>query len=233
VTNALDQNVLGTDLETDKAFRIRQVQELRAQGASTLAAIGARVRLISGVTGCFVFENDSDSVDAAGLPPHSFEVVVAGGDSDEIALAIATYKPVGIATYGTSTVATLDANGFTIDVKFSRPAFLNVYVVINQKASVSSYPANGDDLVKAAIAALQADYGIGVDFRSSALIPAYLPDLDAPETTGVVGVLETALPLIGTAPSPGTSTTLVVSNRQQVSLDTSRITVNTTLINPS
>lgn len=232
VTNPLDHSHLGTDVEDDTTFRIRQVSELRAQGASTVAALRARIQQVTGVTGVFVFENVGDSTDADGLPPHSFECVVQGGTNADVAQAIATYKPVGIATYGTSTVAAQDANGFTISIKFSRPVQLNAYVVVTLKANAASYPNNGDDLVKEAIVALQPIFGIGVDLRSSALVPAYEPNPLQPTTTGVIGVLESALPLIGTAPAPGTSTTLPVGNRQIVALDTSRITVNTTLINP-
>jgi len=233
VTNALDQKSLGTDVETDADFRIRQVAELRAQGASTVAALRAKIQELTGVTGVFVFENDHDTTDSDGLPPHSFECVVSGGLDADIAQTIATFKPVGIATYGTTTVGATDANGFAVNVEFSRPTQLNVYIVINQKASVSDYSATGDADVKAAIAALQSHYGIGVDFRASALVPAYVPDPLEPSTTGVFGVLETDMPLIGTAPSPGSSTTITVNNRQQISIDTSRITVNTTLVVPS
>lgn len=230
VTNPLDESELGRDVETDTAFRLRQVAELRAQGASTLAAIRAKIQELASVTGVYVFENVSDSTDGDGLPPHSFECVVSGGDDTAIANTIAFYKPVGIATYGTDTETVDDANGFPIAIKFSRPAALNAYITVNLTADAAAYPSNGNDLVKAAIVALAPTFGIGVELRSSALVPSYVPDPLNPTTTGVPGVLESALPLIGTAPTPVSSTTIAVGNRQQIILDTSRIVVNATLV---
>ena len=225
-------NSLGTNVETDAEFRLRQVQELRAQGASTVAAIRAKVENISGVTGVYVFENTGDVTDGDGLPPHSFEVVVSGGADADIAKAIATYKPVGIATYGSTTTATTDANGFAVNIKWSRASLLNAWIIVNLTADVAKYPVNGNDLVKAAIVALQPTLGIGVELRSSALVPTYVPSMLAPDSTGVYGVLESALPLIGLSDPPTLSTTLVAGNRQVFSIDTSRITVNPTLIVP-
>lgn len=230
VTNALDHDEIGRDVEADSAYRLRQVAELRAQGASTVAAIRAKIQELDSVTGVFVFENATDDTDVDGLPPHSFEVVTSGGDDTEIAEAIALYKPVGIATFGAETETVDDANGFPIDINFSHAEELEAYVTVNLTADAATYPEDGDDLVKAAIVALNPTFGIGVELRSSALIPAYVPDALSPTTTGVPGVLESALPLIGTAPSPVSSTTIVADNREQIVLDTSRIVVNSTLV---
>jgi uncharacterized phage protein gp47/JayE len=232
VTNEADHSTLGSNVESDAAYRLRQVSELRAQGASTVAAIRAQIAALTNVIDVFVFDIVSDSTDVNGLPPHSFECVVDGGDEDEIALAIASYKPVGIATYGDETVTTEDANGFAIDINFSRPEDLELYIVINLTADSRFWPSNGADLVKAAIVALEDSYGIGDEFRASALIPSYVVN-PAELGSGISGVLESALPLIGIAPSPGTSTTVSANNRQRVKLDTSRITVNVTLTIPT
>ncbi len=226
VTNPLDHDALGADIESDAAYRLRQVAELRGQGASTVAAIRAKVSALTGVTDCFVFENVGDVTDANGLPPHTFETVVDGGTDADIAKVVSDNKPVGIGTYGSTATATTDANGFAVTMNYSRPANLNIYIVINQTADASEYPVNGDDLVKAAVAAYgDLNYRMGSEVRSSALIGAIFG--------ATVGVLETTLPLIGLAPSPGSSATLTVNNRQRAKLDTSRITVNTTLIVPS
>lgn len=233
VTNPADASVVGTDIETDTAFRLRQVQELRALGSSTVAAIRTKVGQVTNVSDCFVFENVGDATDANGLPPHSFETVVAGGDSTVVAQTIEDNKPVGIASYGTSTVSVVDGNGFAVDIKFSRPAALNAYVVLDVIVNPAEFPADGVALIKAAIVALQPNYRTGYELRASALTPSYLPRVDAPLTTGVRGVLETLMPKIGTAPTPGTSTTVIVSNRQKIALDTSRITVNVTYQLPS
>ncbi len=223
-TNPLDEFILGADLETDPAYRIRQVAELRGQGTGTTASIRAKIAALTDVIDVFVFENTNDATNGDGLPGHSFEVVVNGGDEDEIASVIALEKPVGIATYGNTTVTSTDANGFAIDIDFSRPDVLDIYVTVNLVADASKYPLNGDDLVKAALVAYGVNYHLGAEVRSSALIPSVF--------AATAGVLECALPLIGIAPSPGSSATISVDNREAADLDTSRIVVNTSLITP-
>lgn len=226
VTNPLDHHTLGTDIETDATYRLRQVSELRAQGSSTVAAIRAKVIAVLNVTQCFIFENVSDGTNGDGLPPHSFETVVSGGTDAAVAKAIADNKPVGIATHGLTTVATTDANGFAINIKLSRPALLNVWVTVNVTVNAGLFPSNGADLIKTAIAAYgDLNYNIGTEVRSSGLMPAIF--------AATAGVLELPLPLIGTAVSPTLSTTITVNNRQIADLDTSRIVVNVTPIFPS
>lgn len=221
-TNALDENILGRDIESDAAYRLRQVAELRAIGSSTVSAIRAKLFAVANVTDVFVFENVSDVTDPDGLPPHSFECVVAGGTDAAVASAIALNKPVGIATHGTTTISTLDGNGFPISIKFSRPTVLNIYVTVSIIAQASKFPLNGADLVKSAIVAYEVNYSVGTEVRSSALVPNIF--------AATAGILEVSLPLIGTAPSPVSSVTINVNNRQKADLDTSRTIVNVTLV---
>lgn len=223
VTNPLDEDVLGADIESDTAYRIRQVEELRAQGSSTAKAIAARVNALDLVTAVYVFENTGDTTDAQGLPPHSFEVVAAGGSNTEIAQTIIDNKPIGIATYGTSNATVNDANGNPVVVKFSRPSDLNIYVTVSVTVDSSKFPTNGSDLIKAAIVDYEANYSIGTEVRASQLLPGIM---------AVAGVLECTMPFIGTAASPVSSTTIQVNNRQVAALDTSRVVVNVTPVVP-
>lgn len=221
-TNALDENILGTNVESDTAYRIRQVAELRAIGSSTVAAIRAKLFEITNVTDVFVFENNSDVTDVNGLPPHTFECVVKGGLDATIASVISLNKPLGIGTHGTGSTVTSDANGFSVTINWSRPVVLNIYVTVNVVADRSKFPTNGMALVQDAIVAYEVNYHVGSEVRSSALVPNIF--------AATAGVLESSLPFIGIAPSPGTSTTIVVNNRQVADLDTSRTIVNVTLV---
>lgn len=221
-TNALDENILGRDIESDAAYRLRQVAELRAIGSSTVSAIRAKLFEVDNVTDVFVFENVSDATDVNGLPPHSFECVVAGGTDAAVASVIALNKPVGIATYGTTTIVTTDGNGFPISIKFSRPVVLNIYVTVSVICLANAFPTNGADLIKSAIVGYEVNYHVGSDVIASALIPSIF--------AATSGIEEVSMPFIGTSASPGTSTTIVVNNRQKADLDTSRIVVNVALI---
>lgn len=220
VTNAADHTYLGTDLETDAAFRLRRAEELRAQGNATVEAIRQDVLGVSGVTEAFVFENTTDLTDVDGLPPHSFETVVQGGTNLDVATAIYESKSAGIATYGVTTQNVTDSQGFVKPIKFTRPTVTNIYVVVNVTRDPLTFPADGVDQIKAAIASYgDANYRIGSDVVSSALIP---PCFD------ISGVLDVPLPLIGLTliPAPSSSATIAIGPRALADLDTTRITVN-------
>jgi len=214
VNNPLDHKLIGTNTETDAAFRIRQLDEIKALGLGTVAGIRSQILKVSGVTQAVLFENTTDMTDANGLPPHSFESVVVGGLDADIAKAIADSKPAGIATHGLVTQATTDANGHAVSIKFSRATIIDVYVKIFLTVDESLFPTNGEDLLRAAIADFgDLNYKLSSEVRAAALIP--------PMFSAGVGVLECQLPLIGLAPSPGSSTTLQFTNRQLPDLDSS------------
>lgn len=221
-SNPLDEFALGTNIESDTAYRLRQVAELRAIGSSTVAAIRAAMFAVSGVTDAFVFSNDSDITDSNGLTPHTFECVVNGGDDGDVASVVSLQKPVGTGTHGTSAVATSDANGFPLTVNFSRPVDVPIYIIVNIIALASTFPSNGATLVQDAIVSYEVNYHVGSEVRSSALVPNIF--------AATAGILECQLPLIGIAASPSTSTSLVMTNHQIADLDTSRTIVNVTLV---
>lgn len=226
VTNAADHFSLGAAVETDAAYRLRQELEIRGQGLSTLAAIRSALAAVANVTDVYLFENTTDTTDANGLPPHSFESVVANGTDAAVAQAILDTKPVGIATHGTTTQSATDANGFSVPVKFSRPVLLSVWIKATITVDAALFPTNGSDLIEAAIVAYgDLNYHVGSEVRSSAFLPAIF--------AACPGVLESTLPLIGLSDPPTLSTTITVNNRQLADLDTGRITLTIVPTNPS
>lgn len=155
VTNALDAT-LGTDEETDVELRVRRAQSVARDATNVIDAIFAAVADIDGVTQVIVLENDTDAVDVNGLPPHSFQVIVVGGDDTEIANAIWLTKPAGITSFGTTTVPVNDSQGIPHNISFSRPTTVDIYVEVTLN-TFADYPSGGDDLVKQAI----VDYANG------------------------------------------------------------------------
>jgi len=221
VTNAADHTQLGTDIETDAVYRLRQEADLRAIGKATTAAIRSAVLAVDNVADCYVFENETDGTDAEGLPPHSIECVVDGGTTAAVAQSILDTKPVGIATHGSTTQAATDANGFSRNIKFSRPADLNVYIDITVKIDAALFPTNGADTIKQAV----ADWGdlnivLGTDLYGSAMVPTIF---DA-----VPGIIDVSPPELGLSVGPTLTAAIVTTNRQKAKLDTARITVTTT-----
>ena len=99
----------------------------------------------------FCFENYTDEKNDLGLPPHSIEVVAYGGLDEEVAAAIYRRKAAGIQTYGGRTIAVLSASGQSIDINFSRPTTVPVYLKITNLQTNSNFPYNGNDLIKEAL----------------------------------------------------------------------------------
>lgn len=206
----------GFGLETDEALRLRRESTLRATAAGSVDAILGRLRLLMGVLEAFIFENPTNVTDIVGLPPHSFESVVDGGTDADIAQTIFKAKPVGIETYGTTTVPVLDSQGFSHDIKFSRPSHLLLYVDVTVKVIPGAFPADGIDLVKAALISKGGELGIGDDVI---ILPIRAAPLAVPGVQDVYSMeVDTVDPPINTANIP-------VSNHQRASFDTSRINV--------
>lgn len=157
---------IGTEVETDAAFRQRRVESLQVSGAATLAAIRARILdNVSGVEACSIYENDTmiDNTGTGGLPPKSFECVVSGGAGDPaveqaIAEEIWAAKPAGIQSYGSVTKQVTDTNGDLQDVSFSHPTPMYAHVNIEfEPYNEEEYPGATEAI--AGITASVLEYG--------------------------------------------------------------------------
>lgn len=215
--NSLDAD-LGRDIESDADFRIRREELLSISGAGTLESIRSNVRALDDVQQAFVFENITLVTDGDGLPGKSFEVVVAGGDDNDIAEEIFLTKPVGIESYGTTTIAVEDSQGISHDIKFSRPDEIDIYVDVTVQIDSSSFPSDGEDQIKAALVAAGDALQIGEDviYFKFAAVPF--------EISGVEDV--TVFEIDDVTPPTGTSN-IVIDTRELAVFDTSRITVTT------
>jgi uncharacterized phage protein gp47/JayE len=216
VTNAEDAD-LGRDIETDSELRERRNNELIAQGNAPLNAIRANVLAVDDVTSCKVFQNTTDVTDGDGLPPHSIEVMVEGGDDTEIAQAIFDSVAAGIATYGSDSVEIADDTGSTHEIFYTRPTEIPIYVIINVVKDVSLFPSDGSDQIKAALTAYVDALSIGNDVVSMAL---------KARAFSIAGMVNITTCFIGIAPAPASETTITIGVRERATLDTANITVN-------
>ena len=207
---------LGSNVESDNAYRTRMAQELQVAGAGTVEAIRAKLLQISGVTAVLVFENDNDIPDIEGRDPHSFECVVQGGDSSAIAEAIWLAKPAGIETDGNVSVDIVDSQGQTHTIKFSRPTAVPVYIIANLTID-DTYPSGGDAAVKTALVNYGNSLGIGKEL-------IVIPKLVA-QIAGIQGIQDAVL-LVGTSPGPTLPDNITPSTFEVLEFDTSRVQVN-------
>lgn len=177
----------GRNTETDDEFRERYYQSVDFAGGvnidTIIAEVYENVESIIAVTG---EENDTDEMDAHGLPPHSIEIVAYGGLNEDIAKAIYRRKAAGIQTYGNVTVPVVMASGRLYDVSFSRPAPVNVWVRITELSTNSNFPLDGIDQIKRNIVSyIGADTRGGLNIGQSVICVA-LPT----EVLKVPGVID-------------------------------------------
>ncbi len=139
VTNP-SEIVGGTDEETDESLRSRAKEELATGSRASAQALIYGAKAIDGVKSVSIFINDTntDNTGSGGLPDHSFELVVFGGDQQEIGQMILDTKAAGDTSWGGSngTEVTVNAdlpNGQTHQISYSEPNGVTIYIDLDLK----------------------------------------------------------------------------------------------------
>ena len=163
VNNPLDF-IVGRLDQTDEEYRRGFAISNSLRGKSTLPAIRSAVSATTGVSTVFVLENTSAVVDADGLDPHSFEVVVQGGDDSAVATAIWNSKPSSIPSFGETSENITDSTGIQRTLKFTRPSIINMAVRVTYELySEESFPDNGKELISGIVLDAVNNLIVGVD----------------------------------------------------------------------
>jgi uncharacterized phage protein gp47/JayE len=158
VTNILNGSS-GTAAETDAALRVRRSQLFVSGGNASVEAIRAKIlNNVADVSMCIVNENPLDTTSGDGLPPHSFEAIVAGGTDSDVAKQIFETKGAGIQTYGAGagavTQTVVDSQGIPHTINFTRPINKYAHVkIVYVKTAEETFPPSGEQLMAAAILA--------------------------------------------------------------------------------
>ena len=153
---------VGSAVETDAALRIRQAQSVALSSVTPFDALDGAIANIPGVTRHKLYENDTGSVDANGLPAHSITAVVDGGNATEIATILVRKKGQGVTPNGSTVIVVPDKYGNPHDVGFNRPVPVPVYIAISLQAFTGYTTQIGED-IKTAIAAYINALTIGDD----------------------------------------------------------------------
>jgi uncharacterized phage protein gp47/JayE len=213
----------GEDIETDAALRLRRVQLLTVQGTATIEAIRADVSAADDVEAVYVFENVSLVTDSRNLPPKSIEVLAQGGTDTDVAQAIFDSKAAGIETYGHApndvTETVTDSMGIDHDINFTRPDETPVYIRADITYNPATYPSDGDDQIKAALAAL----GDTIELGQTVVYERFQAEVFA-----VSGVVDCPLFYIDDVSPPTGTSNLTFDIRELATFDTGDITVNST-----
>lgn len=208
---------LGSFIETDEELRLRFRETKFERSSNILDSIYSALKNLPEVESVAVYENDTDTVDSNGLPPHSFTAVVSGGESEEIANTIWKNKPVGITSNGNTSVEILDSQGFPRNINFERPTPIPIYVTMELDIN-AEFPADGVTLIRNAIVEYaRENFSVGEDIIYSRL---YTP------INSVNGHQVTSL-FIGTSPSPAGITNIPIDFDQVGSFESVNITITT------
>ncbi len=126
----------GAAIETDA--QLVQAQQTSTANASetTMQTIAGAVANVSGVSAINYFNNDTNST-VNGVPAGSFALIVAGGSVSEIAAAIASKKPPGIPSFGTTSAIVFDTNGVPDTMNWYELSLVEVI------AQITLQPLNG------------------------------------------------------------------------------------------
>jgi hypothetical protein len=221
VTNAADA-VAGANAYSDQQLRLLREAELGGEGTSTQNAITAALLNTAGVTSATVLVNNTDTTDDDGLTPHSVECLVLGGTDTAVATTIFNQIGAGIATCpatGGTTVTVFDTQDVGHVITFLRPGSVPIYVVVNLLYNPTTWPSDGPAEVQLAIATFGSTFAVGFNVTASSLLA---------QCFSVPGVLDVTSLYIGTAPSPGSSTTIDITFDEVATFNTTNIVVNAT-----
>jgi hypothetical protein len=213
--------IQGRDTETDAELRIR-IARVRL-GLATADAIRSRLlNEVDGVSAVIVIENSTDAP-VGGQPAHSIEVIIQGGDDQEVANKIWEVKSAGIETYGGTSKTVTDASGNSQTVEFSRPTSQYAWVqVIYTKYSEESFPTDGEDAIEASVLEYGNTFEIGQDMLWQRFLgPAF-------ETSGLksaqIKLAVTSTP--GGTPSYVTDTDVAIAQDELAVFDAARISAS-------
>ena len=211
--------VVGRDDETDTALRQRWSSAVYRNSLAMIDSIREAVYEVTGVNKAFVFENDSDTTDELGRPPHSIEVIADGGADMDIANTIWKTKAAGIDTYGNVAKRVTDSSGISHTIRFNRPQQVKVWLraVVGENPD-EHFPTIGLQNIKAVLLEHGETQAVGEDV----ILQKYLAPIYA-QVTGVGYVILTAA--TGDTPGEYSADNIRISDRQIAVFDAERIEV--------
>lgn len=211
--------ILGQDVEEDAEFRLRRKEQVAEAGAATINAIVSDLLALDDVIAVVVFQNNTAVVDPDGRPPHSLDIVVQGGDEDEVAEQIFDSVAGGITMIGDITKIVIDSQSFSQTVKFSRPTEVEIYVEVDLSIDADEFPVDGAAQVEQAI----LEYGNALGIGEDVVVFGSSPSLSC-AFSSIPGITDYVV-RVGKAASPTTDDNVEMEPRELADFDSARITV--------
>lgn len=139
VNNASAQYITGNNAESDADFRIRRNKSTAISGKGFYDSLLGDLLSIPLVSQAMVYENDTGSTDADGIPPYSIWVIVEGGTDLNIGKVIYANKSFGCDMKGSTTVNVERADGTNFVAKFDRPQTELLYIQMTIVSKLLDY----------------------------------------------------------------------------------------------
>lgn len=158
----------GEPVEVDATLRKRQASSTALPALSVKDALVGAIKALAGVGRATVYENDTSTTDADGIPEHSVSAVVEGGDVQAIGDTIELYKTPGTGTYGDIAVDVVDPKGLPNVINFFELTLVTMGVLAYLTAE-TGYVSTTGDLVTAALSAWFNGLDIGQDSQLNKL----------------------------------------------------------------
>ena len=216
VSNNVSANT-GRLAESDTALRQRWNASLYTRSVGMTDSIASALMALNGVTSAYVYENDSDTTDEDGRPPHSIEAVVNGGETDEIGLTIWQKKAAGIDTFGSQSVSVNDSQGFPHTINFNRPLVVPIYLNITvTEYHEEALPPNAQAMITEAV----LNYGNTLTVGNDVILQRFMGAIYQ-NVTGIGYITVTA----STDGSTYSSNNISIDARHVATFDATRIQV--------
>lgn len=129
LTNAVtfENAEVGVEEETDTQLRERFLFSRTKSAQNSAEAITAKIAALPDVKQVRVLENNTAQRDALGVEPHSIDVIVYGGNDEEIANVIYQNKGAGVGLQG-NTLTSLKKDGETRPIRFDKVSLVDIQV---------------------------------------------------------------------------------------------------------
>jgi hypothetical protein len=168
INNPNAQTNIGEPFETDPILRYRRSRSLALNSMASLDAIYSNVINLDNVIDAVVYENDTSTINADGIPPKSVYVVVLGGSNIDVANSIFAHKTIGCGMHGDVSVEISTTQGRTQTIKFDRPQNKSLYISFDIKATHPSQSFNISGIKNYIISNLS--YNIGAYAETSSIV---------------------------------------------------------------
>lgn len=225
VTNLLEP-VYGRIAENDIELRQSYIAKSALRSNTMIDSIVAELlNNVENVESASGYENVDDVADERGLPPHSIEIIVEGGDDNEIAEAILRRKAGGIQTYGSTTVSVPGNYGENIPIHFNRPQYLYTWLKVVLHGNSAKCPTNYSQLTIQSLLEDAAEMVAGKDLLTQLMnegIYSRVAGLTYVEILTAYSTEKSYVPSAGDYKPEN----ILVTSRQKVLIDETRIEVS-------